>query len=731
MSNRNTIFLDDVEKCVDYIIETLGKKIILGLPLALGKPYQFANEIYRRAKADPEIELIIATALSLEKPTGSSELESRLLGPLVERIWKGVPDFEYMLDLRANRMPPNVTLKEFYFRAGSFVNCDLSQQNHYSSNYTHVPRDMMNEVMEEKPDWGFVFCQLVAKKDINGKTFYSDSCNADLNLDLKRLRPIVEARNIRYLHIAQVNNNLPFMYGDAVNDETFFDIIVDNEEYQFPLFSVPHEPVTVADHMIGLNVSTLIKDGGTLQVGIGSLGDAISNALLMRHKNQEAYRAVINDLEITDRYEGLIDRVGGLGPFEKGLYGSTEMLVGVFLDLYEGGILKRKVYNDPIIQKYVNEGVLLEKITHDAADRVLSDEDLCPVIREDQFLSLQRCGFFKDGLKYDAGFITDGKTSYCADLRDGKNRSAIMENCVGDTLKNGIVAHGSFFIGSNRFYEYLKSMGDEERQQFFMTGVAYVNQLYGDEKIKRLQRRGGRFINAGIKVTLMGNIASDGLENGTVVSGVGGQYNFVAMAHELEDARLIMMIRSTRESSSGIESNVVFNYGHTTIPRHLKDIVVTEYGIADIRGKVDQEVVKSLLNIADSRFQPELLMRAKRARKVSPGYTIPDRYRNNYPEALAEKLAPYRAKGFFSLFPSGTEFTDEEIALMTALRRFKSKADKARFSTAAAVVSSFLKTVPGTAVPYLRRMGLDAPATIKEKLLQRVVVSALADADAI
>lgn len=50
-----------------------------------------------------------------------------------------------------------------------------------------------------------------------------------------------------------------------------------------------------------------------------------------------------------------------------------------------------------------------------------------------------------------------------------------------------------------------------------------------------------------------------------------------------------------------------------TIPRHLRDIVVTEYGIADLRGRTDEEVIIALLEIADSRFQDGLVKEAKQA----------------------------------------------------------------------------------------------------------------------
>jgi acyl-CoA hydrolase len=74
-----------------------------------------------------------------------------------------------------------------------------------------------------------------------------------------------------------------------------------------------------------------------------------------------------------------------------------------------------------------------------------------------------------------------------------------------------------------------------------------------------------------------------------VVSGVGGQYNFVAMAHALPEARSILCVRATRESRGEVTSSIPWSYGSATIPRHLRDIVVSEYGIADLRGRTDRE----------------------------------------------------------------------------------------------------------------------------------------------
>ncbi|HCI09382.1 MAG TPA: acetyl-CoA hydrolase, partial [Alcanivorax sp.] len=113
--------------------------------------------------------------------------------------------------------------------------------------------------------------------------------------------------------------------------------------------------------------------------------------------------------------------------------------------------------------------------------------------------------------------------------------------------------------------------------------------------------------------TLLGAAVSDQLEDGRVLSGVGGQYNFVSQAHELPGARSILMTRAWRERGGEAASNVLFSYAHNTIPRHLRDMVITEYGVADLRGKTDEEVVMAMLNVADSRFQVELMEQAQEA----------------------------------------------------------------------------------------------------------------------
>ena len=297
---------------------------------------------------------------------------------------------------------------------------------------------------------------------------------------------------------------------------------------------------------------------------------------------------------------------------------------------------------------------------------------------------------------------------------------------MGEELKGGIVLHAGFFLGPQAMYEQLRTMPEAEIKKICMTDIAFVNQLYGCEEIARLQRLNARFINTTIMVSLLGAACSDGLQDGRKISGVGGQYNFVAMAHALEDARSVLMCRSTRTKGEAISSNIVWNYGHVTIPAHLRDIVITEYGIAMLRGQREKDVIARLLNIADSRFQQKLLEQAKQAGKIADDYEIPEQFCNNTPERLERIAARLRAEGMFPKYPFGTDFTDEELVLGDVLQKLKGKlGSRSTLFKAIAGAVGVAISPPEAATPYLARLGLDKPGDIKETAVQKLIISEL------
>lgn len=718
MNGKTGVISNDVKKCVDQVIKHVGKDIKLGMTLALGKPLLISNEFYRRAKEDPEISLKIITALPLEKPRGHTEIEKRFLKPISDRVFDGVLDFDFMLDLRDGKLAKNVEIFEFFCKAGANLNNPHYQMRHFSSNYTHCCRDAM--------DYGAnVFAQLISHRVFNGKSHYSMGCNTDICIEALQSLHQKRADGIKVAIIAEANEKLPYMYGDALVKANEYDIILQGEQYNYTLFGAPKDAVALPDHMIGINVSTLIKDGGTIQVGIGALGDAIVAGLVMRNTHNNVYQEILEKSGITARYADLIKKWGDTKVFKQGLYGSSEMFVDAFMQMYKSKILKRKVFDSVPIMKLINQGKLsADKIPADIIDKLIEMKAIHSRLTEEDFNFLTEYGILKPGLKYSKTAIKDGKISYSTDLDDKAKRTKIRK-ILGKELRNGHVILGAFYFGPQSFYKALNDMSEEERQLFAMSGVEKVNQLYGGEELRALQRKDGRFVNTGMTASILGSIASDQLQDGRVVSGIGGQYNFVSMAQALPDGRLIMMVKSTKGSGKALKSNIVFSYGHCSIPRHMRDIIVTEYGIADVRGKPDMEVIAAMINIADSRFQKQLLEQAKKAKKIPMDYEIPEEYRHNTPDKIVKLLKPYQDQGYFQPFPFGTDLLPDDIALGGSLKAMKGLAAGYPLKLVKGLLFELIRPIPKSAQRHIERMKLTEPASIKERIMRKMIIFAL------
>jgi len=638
-----------LEPAVDHILAHAGERVAIAAPLGLGKPNHLLNAIYRRIKDDPSRQLTIYTALSLDPPTPGSDLERRFLGPFLARQFgEGYPRLDYVIDLKADRVPANIRIQEFYFQSGAMLHSAQAQRDYASINYTQVARDLADGAELD------AIVQLVARRVGATGARYSLSCNPDVTLDV--LDAIAARGKRRPLVIGVVHPDLPFLGGDAEVDNALFDLLIDGDEPKQPLFALPRDAVDLVEHAIGMQASALVRDGGTLQIGIGALSDAIVSALLLRHQRNADYVAVLHALRGDDAAaDPLIAKYGGTTPFARGLYGASEMVMDGFMHLRRGGVLKRRVYDDIESQRAL-----------------------------------------------DAGTAVD----------DGQ-------------LRGGHYLKGAFFLGSKEFYAWLRELDGEDYSGLEMCRVSDVNQLYGGrEELDATQRRDGRFFNTCMMATALGAAASDGLEDGRIVSGVGGQYNFVAMAHALEGGRSALLLRSTRTTAGRAASNIRWNYGHTTIPRHLRDIFVTEYGIADLRGKRDEDCVLAMLAISDARFQDELAGDAIRAGKLARDFRVPDAWRANTPAALAARLRPFTAQGLLPLFPFGSDFSAVERRLLPALVWLKKNTgDRRRWP---AVLGALM--APG-AVPEadecLERLGLSAPSSVGERLLARLVRGAL------
>src|SRR3984885_1143256 len=713
----------DVAECVESTLSRVGSRIVLALPLGIGKPNPLANEFYHRARRDPALSLTIFTALSLRAPHWQGELERRFLEPLVARLFGGCVPLDYVTDFHAAGIPENVRVVEFFLDPGALLNVEHSQRHYVSSNYTHVARDVAAQGVN-------VVAQLVAKRSVEARTEYSLGSNPDVTLDLlEHLAPQRRAGRDLVV-IGEINRQMPFMFGPAAVAADTFDSLIEHPRYDYDLFAPPNQRLHTADYAIGLYGARLVRDGGTLQIGIGELGEAVVYALQLRHQQNVEFREILHGLKATERFGAALDLNGGASPFEAGLYGCSEMFVDGFLDLYRSGVLRRRVYADVRIQELLNRGVVSERIDDEFLAALANAGFVSPLSAAD-FAVLQDIGVIRGDCRYSDGRIENSEGQFApAMLNTPAGRRELLALCTGRQLRGGTLLHGAFFLGPRGFYAALRDLPETERRQFSMCSVSFVNQLDGaDQALKIAQRRHGRFLNSTMMVTLLGAAVSDGLADGRVVSGVGGQYNFVAMAHSLPDARSILTLRSTREKNSKITSNILWNYGNTTIPRHLRDVVVTEYGVADLRGLSDQDAIAAMLNIADSRFQEDLKREAQASRKLPADYRIPEIHRNNTPRALAERFILPRARGLFSEFPFGTDLTREEIVLAKALTRLQARTS-AGWPRIKALAGAIAKGgIPAEAKPYLQRMSLAAPKNRQEWLWQRLLAQELREID--
>ncbi len=589
------------------IFDATGGEVRLALPLGLGKPLNLVNALTRLAAADPGLRLEIFTALTLQRPDPSSEIERRFLEPASNRIFGTSPALHYVEMIKEGSMPVNITVSEFFFQAGTWLGNSYAQQHYISANYTHA-RDVL---IAQKPN---VLAQLMPRK----RGHFSMSCNTDISADLFRLRAEGE---MDFLAVAEENAALPFMGGPAALEPAEIGMVL-APEHEIDLFSVPRRPVSEAQYAIGLHVSRLVEDGGTLQVGIGAIGDAVTHALLLRDRSalHEIWETAPFSLTGT-----------GTAPFREGLYAVTEMLVGGLLALFEAGVLRREV--------------------------------------------------------------------------------------------EGAVVEAGFFVDARDMYARLRALPAEQRAKIRMQPVSFTNALYGDEETKRAARVKARFVNSAMQVSLLGDAMSDAAKPGQVVSGVGGQFDFFEQAHALADGRAVLTLPATREKGGKVTSNIAWQLPLTTVPRHMRDIVVTEYGAADLWGQTDEEVIKRLLAITDSRFQEGLRVQAVEAGKLDADYCLPSVLQRNSPGMLKGWLAPHRAS-LLPDFPLGTDFTPIEAVLLPALDMLSNAASSKR--ALAKLIWDSLRLSPHVQeAEAMERMGYDAMPGFTEALQSRVLRGAL------
>ena len=119
-------------------------------------------------------------------------------------------------------------------------------------------------------------------------------------------------------------------------------------------------------------------------------------------------------------------------------------------------------------------------------------------------------------------------------------------------------------------------------------------------------------VNSALEVDLLGQVNAESVD-GRQVTGIGGQFDFVLGAARAQGGRSIIALPAT--AAKGARSRIVGRLGsgaRVTTPRYLADYVVTEHGVAALRGKSDAGRARELLHVADPAFRDLLEREAVR-----------------------------------------------------------------------------------------------------------------------
>src|SRR5690606_16779291 len=156
----------------------------------------------------------------------------------------------------------------------------------------------------------------------------------------------------------------------------------------------------------------------------------------------------------------------------------------------------------------------------------------------------------------------------------------------------------------------------------------------------------------------------------------------------------------------------------------LRDLYVTEYGIADLRGKADEDCVIAMAAIADTGAAQALLEEAVRSRKLRTDFRMPEARSRNHAAQVHSTLHAFRAAANPPDYPLGSDFDAVEQRLVRALAWLKRRTGSRR-AKLATVWAAVLQR-GGDDHEALARMDLSRPRGVGEWLQARLLRLALA-----
>lgn len=212
-----------------------------------------------------------------------------------------------------------------------------------------------------------------------------------------------------------------------------------------------------------------------------------------------------------------------------------------------------------------------------------------------------------DTLQLGIGAIPDAVLLFLKDKKDLGIHTEMFSDGVVELVEAGVINNSkktlhkgksvaTFLMGTRRLYDYVDNNPAVE-----MYPVNYVN-----DPVVIAQNDNLVSINSCVQIDFLGQVVSESV-GPTQISGVGGQIDFIRGASMSRGGRSILAMNST--AAKGKLSKIVpfiDQWSAVTTSRNDVQYVVTEYGIADLRGHTMRDRARSLIEIAHPDFRDSL-----------------------------------------------------------------------------------------------------------------------------
>lgn len=213
-----------------------------------------------------------------------------------------------------------------------------------------------------------------------------------------------------------------------------------------------------------------------------------------------------------------------------------------------------------------------------------------------------------DTLQLGIGAIPDAVLSFLGDKKDLGIHSEMFSDGVVDLARKGVITNkkktidpgkfvSCFLMGTRKLYDFVDNNPD-----VLMKPVDYTNDPFVVAKIDNIIS-----INSAMQVDLMGQVNAE-MIGYKQFSGVGGQVDFVRGASRAKGGKAIIAMPST--AGHGKISKIVplLDEGAAvTTSRNDIDYVVTEFGIAHLKGRTLRQRAAELIKIAHPDFKQDLI----------------------------------------------------------------------------------------------------------------------------